>query len=142
MLKAVIDASIVLKWFSEEREEAVNQARQIYQFLRDNKIAFYAPQFLLVETLNILAKKKQISPALQKKAMRLLTTSGITFTSLSPQNTISLVAVIKKHDLTAYDALYIALAQEKKCRLLTVDVQLLTIPRSFTPTQLLESTEI
>ncbi|MBI2010281.1 MAG: type II toxin-antitoxin system VapC family toxin [Candidatus Chisholmbacteria bacterium] len=87
MPEFVIDASVVLKWFSAQREKDVRQARQIYQLLKDEKITLLAPPFLLVETLNILAKKKHISPSLQKQAMGLLLRSGIEFISEAPPDT-------------------------------------------------------
>lgn len=125
MLKIIIDASVVLKWIPCEDEELVSEARHIYKMMMDDKLEIYAPTFLLVEVLNILTRKRKAKYSLVKKNIELLRNGKISLVDLDTYNFAGLMDIVYKYKTTAYDALYCYLAQNKKCKLLTFDSQLL-----------------
>ena len=51
----MVDASVALKWIPGPKEEKVKEARKIYRKIADGEIEGWAPNFLALEMLNILA---------------------------------------------------------------------------------------
>lgn len=127
MRKVVIDASVVLKWIPGEDEESVSEARQVYKMMTGNKLEVIAPTFLLIEVLNILTKRRKAKYSLVKKDIELLRSGKIRLVDLDTYNFTGITDIVYKYKITAYDALYCYLAQEKNCKLLTFDKQLLKI---------------
>lgn len=123
--KIVLDASVVLKWFSPE--PAAELALQIYKSIKTHKLIAVAPIFLLVETMNILIRKKQVAPNLVRKALAKVSTCGIVFTDISPAKMDELQQIVSNYKVSAYDGLYLWLAQQEECKLLTVDRELLKL---------------
>lgn len=127
MPKIVIDASVVLKWIPGHDEESVLEAREVYKMMTGDKLEIFAPTFLLIEVLNILTLKRKATYALVKKSMELLSQGKIKFIDLVLSDLPQIEETVHKYGLTAYDAIYLNLAKEKGCRLLTVDQDLLKI---------------
>jgi len=125
----VIDTNIVIKWFLKEDEGDVSKFRRIYSLMMTGKIDLIAPDFLLVEVLNILLKRKKLNKTKIFKLLERLRECGIKFESLWEQVVSSkkLDILACKYGVTSYDALCLLLAKEKKCKLLTLDSQLLKI---------------
>lgn len=127
MRKVVIDASVVLKWIPGEDEESVSEARQVYKMMTGDKLEVIAPTFLLIEVLNILTKRRKAKYSLVKKDIELLRNGKIRLVDLDTYNFTGITDIVYKYKITAYDTLYCYLAQEKNCKLLTFDKQLLKI---------------
>ncbi len=85
--------------------------------------------FLLIEVINICLNKKHFSFQRTLTVVKQLLVIGIMFieTDLGVENLGSLIELVNKHNISSYDALYLLLAKEKKCKLLTFDDQLLKI---------------
>lgn len=124
MLKIVIDASIVIDWFTSEGNV---QSEEILRQIKKDKIEVFAPSFILVEVLNILLKKKGIPENITSKVLDELRKIGINFKSFLITDTPSLKEVCYKYNITSYDGLYIYLAKQQKCKLLTADKELLKV---------------
>lgn len=120
----VLDASIVLEWLENNDKES---ARKLYQYLRQGKIAVYAPTFLLIEVGNILLKKKKFTQSDVEEFITALFQSGINFVDFYSHTIGQLLTTASKYKITTYDALYILLSQELKYPLITGDEELLKI---------------
>lgn len=127
MSKVVIDASVVLKWFTAKSEELVREAREVHKKIVQGEMEVFAPELLLTEVLNILARKKKLEKKWLIKIMERLSNMGINWISVGKKEVLGLVGVVEKHGVTAYDGQYLWLAKTKKCKLLTADKELLKI---------------
>lgn len=127
MRKAVIDASVVLKWIPGKNEKYVEEARELYRLLLANKVKLWAPDFLLVEVLNILVKKRRVDPKKAWKGVERIAECGIEFLALPIKDAGSLIQFMGEYGVTAYDALYLRLAQKLETKLVTYDEKLTDI---------------
>jgi predicted nucleic acid-binding protein len=125
----IVDASVAVKWLLEKNENYRDEARALYSSMKKGEIKLIAPTFLLVEILNILFKKKKVETEKIQRLINGLRNSGIVFVDTDQiiKNETKLEKVVFKYKTTAYDSLYLLLAQEEKCKLLTFDDELLKI---------------
>ena len=121
--KIVADASIVAKWFLEE--ESSNKARQLRDSFATGKIGLSVPILLFYETLNALWRSGMFSEKELCLAAKALTKYG--FDAWEPKGKIleQAAMVCSKHDISVYDASYVALALHLKATLLTADSEIL-----------------
>lgn len=103
----VIDASIAVKWFSQEQGR--NKALRLLEKAQDGTAVLYAPDLLLYEVGNALWKGKQMSDYEINEALALLLRLGIEFIRLDSSMIGRTTKVMTAHDLTFYDAVYVAL---------------------------------
>ena len=122
MIRAVVDASVVIKWVVEEEGSAAALT------LLDGA-ELLAPDLLMSECANILWKKvvrREVTreeaglaaELLQRAAIELVPTRAVMADAL--RHAIEL-------DHPAYDCIYIALAIERGCRFVTADERLARI---------------
>ena len=121
--KIVADASIVAKWFLEE--EFSDKARQLRDSFVTGKVNISVPSLLFYETLNALWHSRLFTEKELSLAAKALTKYG--FDAWEPQGKIleQAAAVSSEHNLSVYDASYVALAFHLKAALLTADSELL-----------------
>ncbi len=118
----MVDASVVVKWYVPEADSA--QARGVltlgYQLL--------APDLLLPEVGNILWKKvsrgQLTAPDAELQLQLFLTGAPVTLRP-SAQLAEPALRIATSRGLTMYDALYVALALEDGCSLVTTDQRLI-----------------
>ncbi|HEX4077940.1 MAG TPA: type II toxin-antitoxin system VapC family toxin [Rhizomicrobium sp.] len=120
MITLVVDASIAVKWVVEE--EGTAEAIALC-----HKAKLIAPDILVAECANILWKKVQRTELTGEEAQlaaRLLQGADIELLPMRPlfDVTTSLATAL---DHPAYDCVYLALAVERNCRLVTADERLL-----------------
>ncbi len=106
----VIDASVAVKWFSEE--DGSELARKILQKAQAQEIKLLAPDLLLYEVGNALWKGKRVKGTDVEEALSVLQNSSLEFFSLDANLIKSSCTFIERYDLTFYDASYVALAYE------------------------------
>ena len=116
----VIDASIAVKWVVEE--DGTPEALALQQ-----KAKLIAPELLVAECANILWKKVRRGELLKGEALvaaRLLQGAEI---ELLPTRSLFEAATRMSIEIDhpAYDCLYLALAVEKKCQLVSADERFL-----------------
>ncbi|HTT84426.1 MAG TPA: type II toxin-antitoxin system VapC family toxin [Rhizomicrobium sp.] len=120
MITLVIDASVAIKWIVEE--EGTPEALALR-----HKAKLIAPDFLAAECANILWKKVQRKELTSKEAhlaARLLQAADIELLPMRPLlEAATKLAIALDHP--AYDCIYLALAVEKDCKLVTADERLL-----------------
>src|SRR5688572_1359356 len=124
MPSVVVDASIAVKWLVPE--PGSDWAIQRRESWREQDLFPCAPDFLLVELHNIIWKKArrgQIQPT--DPVIGLVPTFGLNLNWWPAQSLLS-TAFLRaiQHDITIYDALYVALAQHLRATLCTADLVL------------------
>jgi predicted nucleic acid-binding protein len=127
--EAVLDASVVLKWFHSEGEGHVEVARQLRAQFEAGELRVLAPQLLWLELLNVAARRWGLPQSqLEKLAVTL---EQLGFELLEPE--LPSVARWAANGLTAYDAAYVAVAEHAGAQLITDDEQIVAIaPRVAT----------
>lgn len=128
MPNIIIDASVVLKWFYPESKAKL--ALEIYDAIKQGKLTVVAPNFLLVEVMNILIRKKHVESNLVRKTLNKIATCGIVFEDLIPEHMEELQKIVIAHKISAYDGLYLLSAKIHGYQLLTTDQELLKLPKN------------
>jgi predicted nucleic acid-binding protein len=116
----VVDSSVALKWFVPEALSEV-AAR-----LLDAPYELAAPDLLVPEFGNVLWKKMRRSEVRRDEALEIL--AGLRQVPIATVSSADLVEpaleIAAAHGRTVYDALYVALAVEMDCALITADDRL------------------
>ncbi|MCA9972414.1 MAG: type II toxin-antitoxin system VapC family toxin [Anaerolineales bacterium] len=122
--QCVVDASVGIKLFVKEPDSAL--ADQLFSALTESDTRFYVPDLFFVECGNILWKyvrhfgyeaglaRQDVKDMLQL-ALHVVSTADLLLPAFE-------LAV--QYDLTAYDACYVALAQQLHLPLVTADTPL------------------
>jgi predicted nucleic acid-binding protein len=117
MTEAVLDASVVLKWFHRAGEERADQARALRARFEAGELTVFAPPLLFLEIINVAARRWLWSQdALTQLAVQLEQTA---FELQEPD--LPALAKWVGRGLTAYDAAYVALAEALGIPLITDD---------------------
>ena len=120
MRKAVVDASVAVKWFVPEihSEAAVR--------LLDAEIALYAPDLISPEFGNILRKKVRRREIGRDEADEIMIAFARLPFEVRPSAVLlpSAFELAIELDRTVYDSLYLALAVAEECALITADAKL------------------
>jgi len=117
----VIDAGVVVKWFIPEVDSDI--AHQLLERYLQGVDTPVAPDLLIAECGNVFwrrCRQGDITPDEATESLADLLTLNVPLmpaTSLVP----SALQLALQHQRTVYDALYLALAQERNCDLITAD---------------------
>jgi predicted nucleic acid-binding protein len=115
--EAVLDASVVLKWFRAEGERNLPPARLLRSEFEAGKLIVFVPPLLHLEIVNVAGRRwGWDEPALVELATSL---DELSFELREPE--LVRVARWTARGLTAYDAAYVALADGEQLRLVTDD---------------------
>ena len=122
----VVDASVAAKrWFDEPDSataiEALDRAQRLI-----------APDFLVIEIANVAAtrvKRGLEEPAQAERAVRGV---AVLVDLLAPSGPLALRAfeMARDHQVSVYDALYLALAEREAAAVITADVKLVSKART------------
>ncbi len=117
----VVDASVFLKWQLSD-EEWIEQASALRDdcFLRGT-IRAIAPQLLVYEAVNALAMATRQNRVTPEKAVVVIDNLMAFGVELREVPASRILELSLKHKLAAYDAAYLALAEDEKCDLWTGD---------------------
>ncbi len=119
MKKVVVDASVAAKWIVEERHSA-----KALRLLDCDEL--HAPDHWLAEAVNVLwskVLKGDLDAEDATERMTVLRRSPIIGTPTAGLMPTAFVIAVE-HSVTIYDALYVALAKERACSLVTADEKL------------------
>ena len=117
----VTDAGVVVKWFIPEVDSA--QAHQLLERYLQGIDTPVAPDLLIAECGNVFwrrCRQGDITPEEATESLADLLTLQV---PLVPATSLvqSALSLALQHQRTVYDALYLALAQERNCDLITAD---------------------
>ena len=117
MNEAVLDASVVLKWFHSQGEDHVEAAHELREHFEAGELRVLAPPLLWLEILNIAARRwRWTAPKLEQLSAAL---PELGFDLTEPE--LTGVAHWAACGLTAYDAAYVAIAEQTGAQLVTDD---------------------
>ena len=123
--RSAVDASVVIKRFLNE--QLSERATALLAAAADpERLALHAPDLLYVECMNVLWKhvrRGALDRSLAREHVWSAATLRIALTStkeLAPET----LALAIEHDISAYDASYVALARSLGCELITADQRL------------------
>ena len=118
MEKVVVDTSIAVKWFIEE--DGSDKAIKILQQHQQGKIILIAPDILLLELINALYYKKLQQQDINT-ALKLIYKLELQFISLSLLLITQASKITSRFQIASYDSLFIVVAKELDCFLITAD---------------------
>ena len=128
----VLDTSALIRLFvpdgpvPEEAEVALSRAQSGADLL-------LAPQLILVEAANVLLRKLRRNELSGLEFDELLATvCSLPIRLLDHETLVAAAAdIARQHDLTAYDAIFLAAADRHPARLITCDADLARVARSM-----------
>jgi predicted nucleic acid-binding protein len=118
--EAVLDASVVLKWFHSEGEDHVEAAWELRERFEAGELRVLAPRLLWLEILNVAARRWRWTAAQLDQLAAALPELG--FELIEPE--LAGVAHWVANGLTAYDAAYVAVAEQAGAQLVTDDAEI------------------
>ena len=117
MTEAVLDASVVIKWFRAEGERSVDAARALRRSFEAGELIVFTPPLLRLEIVNVAGRRwRWDEPALADLAGAL---DDLGFELTEPD--LVRVARWTSRGLTAYDAPYVTVAESVGASLVTDD---------------------
>lgn len=123
MNELVLDASVLLKWFHTEGEPHVEQAEQLRARFEQGEFRVLVPSLVWLEVLNVAARRLRRA---QDRLEELATTLGaLGFTVVEPE--LGRIARWAAGGLTAYDAAYVAIAEQTGAQLVTDDEEVVRL---------------
>jgi predicted nucleic acid-binding protein len=115
--EAVLDASVVMKWFRETGERHVGPARSLRTKFETGNLVVFAPPLLGLEIVNVAGHRWQWA---ENDLLELATAiDDLGFELIEPE--LPRVAHWTARGLTAYDAAYVTVAEASQTRLITDD---------------------
>jgi predicted nucleic acid-binding protein len=121
MTTAVIDSSVVHKWLHALGESRTDEATHILHEHLAGSLTLLAPSFMPVEVANSLRWKKQIEDADALELIAALASIDIALFDATYERISQATVIAYTHGLSVYDALFLGLAEEMQCPLLTAD---------------------
>jgi predicted nucleic acid-binding protein len=120
----IIDASVILKWFIDEEPDATYRARKIRDSYLKGLKQIFIPDFLFVEIANVLAFYKKISDSQIETIWSKLNQFNLPSMPIGLEFLTKSLKISRKYGISVYDAIYVTLAIEKECQLITADKKL------------------
>jgi predicted nucleic acid-binding protein len=123
MTEVVVDASIASLWVRPPGTPGAGPAQALLERYEAGDVSVVAPPLLFLELLNVASRRWRWAEA---ALIELVTRLEGMFTDMADPD-LRRVASWTASGLTAYDATYVALAEERSIRLVTSDRQLLAV---------------
>jgi predicted nucleic acid-binding protein len=118
----VLDASVIVKWFSEE--EYADKALQIRERFLKGEESIIIPDLLLYELANALRYNRDFNSTDVRDALASIFDMDIDIIVPISALISSAITLAFDHNITIYDAFYVALAKESGLSLVTADDKL------------------
>ena len=130
----VLDCSVAAKWVLPEPDRA--PALEWFERYASGEVLLIAPDILLAEFASLVAKRnrrKQISAEQAHQACSLMTKCAPRLFETRPRLVRALDLSVQ-HQLSLWDCIYLALAVEHDCPVLTADLRLFRAGKGGHPT--------
>lgn len=118
----ILDASVVVKWFSEE--EYTDKALEIRGRIRMGEEKVVVPDLLLYELSNALKYNPSFDDNDVCDALTSIFNMGIDIVTPIPEIINLAVTLAFEYNITVYDAFYVALAKDLELVFITADRRL------------------
>ena len=122
--EALLDTSVVVKWFVPEEDSG--KALSLRHAQEDRELQLYAPEVLLMELANALRYSSEFSAGEIIEALETPFELNILLIPFSLDALNLAVTFSMEHDLAVYDAYFLALAQAMEIPLITADRRMLS----------------
>jgi predicted nucleic acid-binding protein len=136
-IDVVSDANVVLKWFHEDGEEDVANARDVLEHHRDRRLVVHVLDLTLYEVGNALLRGRVRATAAQTSTVVAAIREICPVVAPDDDDLAAAAVLATEHDLTLYDATYAAIARRMDAALVTYDVALLSASLGVRPAELL-----
>lgn len=120
-MRAVVDASVALKWQLDDEEYVTEACSLRDAWLKKRKLELFAPTLILYEVTNGFISailKGRIKSSDARVGIINFLKTGVQLQDPPPLNVFR---ISMKYKITAYDAAYLALAETLKCNMWTGD---------------------
>lgn len=121
MARYVCDTSVIVKWFSEENEPNLEQARALLRDWRRGYMELLTCDLAVGEPTNALQRGKGLSPERVKEAIRDFFDLPMELRPPHRELAEAAADLAGEYRLTNYDACFLALARMEGCQLITAD---------------------
>ena len=118
----IIDASVICKWYIPE--DGTPEALALLEDFICKVERFAAPDLVLYELASALRHNKNIGLAKVESALENFVSLGIEIVAPNVALIKNAVQMAFAHNITVYDAVYVALAKSLSCELITADKKL------------------
>ena len=118
----VIDASVAAKWFLPERD--TQKALALRDGHLSGRLTLYAPALAIYEVANALRYRPDLVEADLEKDIEALMSFDLAFVVPSSKSVARATLMARKLGITVYDAVYLELADDIGCQLVTADEEL------------------
>lgn len=115
----VLDASVIVKWFIDENNS--DKAEIIKEQFINEKINIIIPSLLYYEVLNVLKYSKLFKLDELNLVGESIENYGFNAVVIKDEIREKMVEIAINHDISIYDASYIALAEKFNTQLITAD---------------------
>lgn len=125
MTPLVLDTSVIFKWSRQPHEEPlVPQALVLLEQYLSGETEIRIPELLFYELGNTIKHKRHLLYGSEQTILRNIFALGLTVHRLDMTLAQEALRIALAHDLTFYDATFIALAQSVRCDFITADRKL------------------
>lgn len=131
----LVDTSVVLKWFHEDGESEVDEARALLQAHRDGREQVLVLDLAAYELGNVLLRPLKLPGPVVSQQLRLLLSLCGPLVHPRPSWLDAAADLGERHGLTFYDASWAAAAQALECPLVSADRLLLASGLAVTATE-------
>lgn len=116
--KAVVDSSVILKWFRPDEPHAA-QALAIRQAYLDERLEIVIPELAVCEVANVLRYRASEATAVQ--SVETLFDFRIPICRLEHHTLQQAMKAAFRYNITVYDAIFLAVAEELHLQIVTAD---------------------
>jgi predicted nucleic acid-binding protein len=118
----VVDASVIVKWFRHQHESYLAEALRLREQMRGGLVVV-VPTLIFLEVLNSAARRWGWSAS----ELRDLVQELVAMPFVVAEPSLEAVARWASRGLSAYDASYVALAEQRRATLVTTDEQVIAV---------------
>jgi predicted nucleic acid-binding protein len=117
----VLDTSVVLKWFVNEDEQNVREARAVREAYLHNVCSIRSPDFLLLELTNALKAGRKFSREEVGLILQSVRDLELRLEAVRWETLARAVDIASQHRVAIYDSYFLAAAIESDAVLVTAD---------------------